>query len=151
MMKSLIVWLMNMRTNPKGCNKMNFMEAYNAAKAGKEVAWDSGDISKGLFYTEWDSDYEKLSWREAHGQDDKRVTLNRNTIDGWIVVEEPKKSLSDKRHDDSMCAESWDYREKDVKEAVKESINLIEDLGGDRLTICSMIAILKEKFGARLM
>ena len=62
---------------------MKFIEAYELAKSGKEVAWDNGYE---LHFTEWHEEAEKLLWMEADSPDGNLVTLNRNTMDGWVYI-----------------------------------------------------------------
>lgn len=97
------------------------MEAYMAAREGKQVAWSNED---GTYRAEWDANTEKLLW--ATGEwDSGFVTLNRNTQEGWEIVKE-KKTLSDKKTPCGTCVN--DLRSDEVKEHLKELMDYTESM-----------------------
>ena len=64
-----------------------------------------------------------------------------------------KKTLSDKRQDNSQCAKSWDYSEEDVKQFIKDiKKDLFQTaLSDEGLQIYKRIEeIIKKRAGERL-
>ena len=92
------------------------MEAYKKAKQGHRVILKMGDnIKKAII--------ESGTMRFCWVHNGISVSLNRNTLDGWEIVEE-KKTLSDKLKGYHIeGSDARHYRHKDVKEALKDFIH----------------------------
>jgi len=98
---------------------MNYMEAYEQAKDGIDVALR---LNGGLLYTKWDKIHGRLLWKDPSGVDGELITLNSNTEDGWEVVKEKRIPLWGKR--DTQCITNQDkiitVVTDDLREVLKE-------------------------------
>ena len=87
--------------------------------------------------------------------DNKLAVFNSKDFEAtdWEIIVEEKKTLSDKRHDNSQCADPWDYAEEDIKIHLKEFIDWC--VHNPHEVKLPSIAVFKDKareiFGVRLI
>jgi hypothetical protein len=127
---------------------MNFIEAVKEMKNGEKVT-----IPRMAWYAKLE-DANNVVFRN-HLEDKKSQIQNINTEDmeatNWEIVEEPKKTLSDKRDKniyDGMNS-SYTYRQEDVKQALKEFIEWCVEHRFQKPMLFTPKA--KEIFGERLV